>query len=306
MRLIYQQSIANLTANVKLPSGSFESFLIHFSGTNSTATPAAKADLGNLRLTYQGRQIQFVNIERLMAINNLKGGAVLFSSVASDTLEAVAVLPQAIPGDLMNVLFINQAANAYLQLDFTNLAALATGTVTVYGIERDGVQKYFHILSNYDVSLGAGVQREKMPFENIYELFIENDANLDRLHVFKDGETIVDSTKTAMQALTNFENKIETYSDSVDYIDVELAKTKQLDESLSDDVSIEYNTSASATLNNVISALDFSDQQLTVSEVNRNMKVNSRLQKKTVAGHVRPVRVLGRFASTDYRNRGIE
>ena len=297
MRLIYQQSIANMTANVKIPSGSYEAFLIHYSGTNSTATPAAKGDLGNIRLTYQGRQVQFVNIDRLMTINNLKGGAVLFTSVASDTLEAVAILPQAIPGDLMNVLFVNQAANAYLQLDFTALAALATGTVTIYGIERIGVQKYFHVLSNYDVSLGAGVQREKMPFENIFELFIENDSNLDRLHVFKDGETIVDASKTAMQALTNFENKIETYSESVDYIDVELAKTKQLDESLSDNVSIEYNTSGSATLNNVVSALDFSDQQMTVSEVNRNMKINSSLQRKTVAGHVRPVRVLGRFAT---------
>ena len=193
MRLIYQQSIANLTANVKIPSGSYESFLIHYSGTNGS-TAGTKADCGNIRLTYQGRQVQFVNIDRLMAINNLKGGAVLFSSTASGAFEAVAILPQAIPGDLMNVLFVNQSANAYLQLDFTNLATNVTGTVTIYGIERDGIQKYFHVLSNYDVSLGAGVQREKMPFENIFELFVENDDNLDRLHVFKDGETVVDAS----------------------------------------------------------------------------------------------------------------
>ena len=298
MRLISQIPIANATANIKLPSGSYQDFMIHVSGTNG-AVAATLADMGNVRLTFRGDQKQFINLDRLSAYNNLKNGALLFNSVAAGALDAVVFLPQAIPGDLMNVLFIDSGSNAYLQLNYTALSALAgiTGTVTIYGLERDGIQKYFHILTNYDVTLGAGTQRERMPFKNIYEVLIENDAVLDRLHVFKDEKTVVDSTKVALQAVTNWENKIEVYSSSLGYIDVELAKTKQLDESLSDDVSVEYNLNAAGTLNNVVSALQFSEQQLTVSEVQRNTSINMKLQRKTVSGDAGALRVLGRYAT---------
>ena len=292
MRLIAQENLTNLTANIKIPAGNYKEFVLHYSGTNG-ATAVAAADLGTARLTFRGRQIQFVSIDRLQAINNLKGGAILFSSTASGALDAVAFLPQAVPGDLLNVLHVDNSDNVYLELNFSTAGGLvASGTVSIYGVERDGVQKYFNMLNNYDVTLGSGIYRERMPFENIYEIFIENDSALDRLHIFKDGSTVADAAKTALQALTNFENFIETYSSSLSYIDLELAKTKQLDESLSDDVSVEYSTSASATLNNVVNSIDFAPQQMITSEVSRSSIVNQRLQRKTVSGKTRPARVI--------------
>ena len=48
MRLISQIPIANATANIKLPSGSYQDFMIHVSGTNG-AVAATLADMGNVR-----------------------------------------------------------------------------------------------------------------------------------------------------------------------------------------------------------------------------------------------------------------
>jgi len=134
MRLISQVNMGNLTANVKIPAGNYKEFVLHFPGTNG-ATAVTAADLGSIRLTYQGRQVQFVSFDRLQSINNMKGGAVLFNSTASGSLEAVAFLPQAIPGDLLNVLHVSNSDNAYLELNYSQAGGLvSSGTLTVYGV----------------------------------------------------------------------------------------------------------------------------------------------------------------------------
>ena len=156
----------SINGNV-VPAGKYSDFVLHFNGTNG-ATAVSANDLGTMRLTFRGRQIQFTSFDRLQSINNLKGGSVLFSSVASGALSAIGFLPQAIEGDLLNILSVDTTDNVYLELNFSTAGGLvASGTVTIYGVEREGVQKYFYMLNNYDVTLGSGIYRERLPFENI-------------------------------------------------------------------------------------------------------------------------------------------
>lgn len=299
MKLLRQVNILNTSDNFAIPAGKYRGFLLRFSGTNQTGQQLAASDLGTIRLSRGGRQVMYASIDRIQVLNGFDFGAVESSSTAGDAFAFTAYIPASLPGD-ENIFFVSdeQTFMAWVGGSNVNNTVIASGTLEVYGDTADGIQAYELGLWDYDLSYsGAGTYAEKIPYENIARLLIENDAQLGRVTVNRDGETFISADDDALVAYTNLFTKTETYDSSISYILAELRKSGALEETLADDVRLELILNGSATLQCLVASVDFTPDQLQASKADFEQSVAQKTTRKASAGKTRPVKVLSALKS---------
>lgn len=269
----------SLVANVD--SGLFKSFVFVFTGTNNTGVSAAASDFGTIQLTKGGKQFVNLDFADLQAINDLKGGAVPASSTAGGAFTFAGVLDFAIQGDNRNVLSITKGDGFTIQIDYdaANITTnVSSGLCQVYGVESDGVQAYLLNIHKFDMAVQTGDIPFQVPATNVVEWLVENDSNLTKLSVEKDGNRVVNATKSAILAMTSYENKLESYSAATPFLDINLLPTGGLESSLADNINAIVTASGSATINSYVVHLEY---DLSAFESSQAVS-NSRIAQQTV------------------------
>jgi len=268
----------SLVANVD--SGLYKSFVFLFTGTNNASVASAAADFGTIYLTKGGKQFVNIDFADLQSINDLKGGAVPAASTTGGAFTFGAVLDFAIQGDNRNVLSITKADGFTIQIDYVAAditTNVASGLCQIYGIESDGVQAYLMNINKFDMAVQAGDIPFQIPATNVVEWFIENDSYLSKLSVEKDGARVVNTTKSALLTMTSYENKLETYSASTPFLDVNLLPTGGLESSLADTVNAILTATGTATINSYVFHLDFDLTAYESSQAVSNSKIASQV-----------------------------
>jgi len=301
MKLIFQGNLADGGHSIDLPAGKYAGLFLMFEGTADAAATAAATDFGSMRLHIEGREVQHIDFDRLQEINLLKGGVIDVTSGAGAAFSFSAFLPFAVPGDKGNVLDVVEGQRATLTTEYAAnlmaviLAGVGVGTIKVYGVLADGIQAYLLKIGQYDMNLAAGTPTDKLPrqYENIYELFLCNEANLTSVIIQADGVTKFNTTRTAMISKTLFSNKIETWAADTPWLDFLFAETGQLQESLADSVVFAFNTAGAISPENcVVFGLDFTPTDALRSQASLGANLQTTVNRKLSEGKSRPVSAL--------------
>lgn len=282
--------------DVRIPAGFWKDIKVHYTGTNVGGQTLAVANLGTMRLTVDGQQKQFLNFDRAQQYNNYKGGAVAAVSGAGAAFNFQCTLPQAVPGDDANGLFVERDGEVILELrSFYDAAVISVGTVYVYGIPAEGVQTYFLKINQIDFANISGTSEEPQyqNLENLYEVLVENDTNITRVTFKVDGKTVVDSVREGIYNETNEMNFLETYSSTVAYLDLLMAPTKQLTEVLNDTATFQYVASGAGTINTIIFQIDHAPNKQLASQAMLAQTIRNAFAKKSTSGKTRAVEALG-------------
>lgn len=296
MKQIRNITISDNFASFQVPVGKHKGFLIHYTGTANTGETVAASDLGYVRLLVGSKEFQRIDIDRLIEINGMKGGIVDTTSNAGGSFSFTAILPQAVFGDDLNCLTVGDSDDIVLELnDFYNSTKMASGSVVVYSIPSPlGEQYYYLKLGHHDFNCVAGLTPHKVQgWENVWEMFLENDSSMDRIGIFVDGEQVGNPTREALIAYTHFINQIESWDASISYLDVLLPQTGQLTEALSDDIQLQPEFSSAGSLKTVIFAVDFAPDKLNVSQIDKQLSIQQKINRKMGNNKTRPVEVLG-------------
>lgn len=296
-------AIANVAHQTRVPTGKYSAFVFDFRGLNAAAAVMSEAALGTVQLTENARQRQFIHFERLGAVNDLKYGILERVIGAFDAEYAlVYILPQYDPSFHQlsrdkNIIDVDELDNIFLQ--WQGLAGvgglLATGVLTIYGIIENSDEKYCLKLEDFDIqSAGAGIIKQNLTnFENVSEIYVENDAALTRLRVFKDGKEYIDADREIIQSMTQAHNKIELGAwAEPPFLDLRLVETGDMGngDAFAEDVNIVLEVTGAATIKSVICSIDYSTQQkLLRSAALRQSDIERRTTKKQTLGHTRAV-----------------
>ena len=297
MRQLKKVVSTNDFLSFNIPVGKWKSFILQYSGTAVGGQTVLITDNGNVRLIVNSKQFQNISIERLSYYNTLKGGAVTSVSGAGAAYDFQVELPQQIPGDLINCLSVESDGEVVLELrNFSEVARIATGTVGVFGIEIEGIQSYYFKIDMQDFTSTTGTNIQDVKgIENVYAIFLENDTtNLDKVIMSGDGlnPQICNADRSTLVNRTNLYNQIETYSASLAFLEVVLAESKQLSETLTDSIQIQTEMSTGAVLNMFITSIDFAPVKEVATAAVLSQKVSAKLSEKNNMGKVRASRVL--------------
>lgn len=296
-------AIANIAHQTRVPTAKYSAFIFKFEGTNAATDAITEARLGTIQLTENARQRQFVHFDRLGQVNDLKYGThERVPAAATEAFSLVYTLPQYDPayhqlGRDKNIIDVDELDNIFLQ--WQGLAAVGpsvlNGTLTIYGILENSTEKYSLKLEDFDIqSAGAGIIKQNLTaFENISEIFLENDAVLTRLRVFKDGKEYIDADNDVLESMTQANNKIELAAWAAPaYLDLRLIETGEMDsgDAFAEDVNIVLEVTGAATVKSIIASIDYSSMpKLLRSAALRTADIERRTTKKLTLGHSRPV-----------------
>lgn len=291
---LHQWDLAVGFTSFKIPKNKYAGFLVLFEGTcQDTLT---KSEFGWLRTTEQGRQIDFIDFDRLAELDDQCFGCAE-ATFAAGTFDFGVYLPKHVMDDDANVWEISDIDNCYFEVHTALSANFTAGAGTVFGVIKNGIEGYTSKLTNYDLVYAIGHNTERLVgFENIYALFVENHADIDRIMMSKDGKTIYDATDDALESTTHLFTKKEAFVAAVPYLWLPMALTGTLEEMLSDNISLTYDTNAAAGSPNnmVVWSIDFpttSKYSRSVSEY--NAATNKVMAAKAAAGKTRPLTIIG-------------
>ncbi len=278
MKLLSTQQFANGNHLFFLPKGLYGGLVLHYYGTNG-ATPKTKADLGTIRLVYNGNTIIDTTIEMLTFLNDLKGGHPSFASVPNGGLHVFCYVPFSTFDDKNNSYVIEEVDNVYVRLNFDSLSDI-NGRVDIFGIERLGVHNYFYnMISKSVVASGAGTITETLYIPNIKELLIKNNANLTNAVIEKDKKVLIDGYKDALLYITRFENKLET--SFADALLIDFKKGAILKEVMNNSLTYKYTFVGSTTLEQTITYVTRGMTEKSIAVIQRDFtpKYNEIAQK---------------------------
>lgn len=295
MKLIAQATLPN-TLDVKVPEGMYRKLVFHYSGTAGAGATMLVGDLGSILVTYRGRQIQRIaDVTWLRAINDMEDGVSDVTSAIGAAYSFEVTLNQFFRHDTYNILDVREDDNCRIQcIPAASMAAkLGTGMVSVYGVLAKGNQAYIRQLFQHDINISASTIPEKLPYENLKCVFVENDtANLTRLQVNVDNVNLVDAPRLALLDFTHKEYNIETFAAALPLLGVQLAPTHNLVECLNDQTSLIITGAGVAVLSTVAECVDFTPDAYNRSKSATLAAYNSAVARKSSLGKTRPVRYL--------------
>lgn len=296
-------AVANIAHQTRVPTGKYSAFVFSFVGVNAAAAFVSEASLGTIQLTENARQRQFIHFDRLGAVNDLKYGTMAHAvTAATEAYSLNYILPQYDPSFHQlsrdkNIIDVDELDNIFLQWQgIAGIAALqASGTLTIYGILENSDEKYCLKLEDFDIqSAGAGIVKQNLTnWENVSEIFLEKDAVLTRLRVFKDGKEYIDADSAILGNMTQAHNKIETAPFAhPPFLDLRLIETGDMGNGdvFAEDINIVLEVTGAATIKSIVCSIDYSTQQkLLRSAALRQSDIERRTTKKQTLGHTRAI-----------------
>lgn len=244
MKLLYSVPFSNQSLTFYLPKGSYGYFLISYTGTNN-ATPKTRLDLGNVQLVHNSNPIINVDAEMLSYLADLKGGYTTFVSTPSGTLNATVIVPCGKFNDRNNSYVINDNNKFYFKLDFPNLSNI-TGTISIYGVPKLGVQNYMYgIMQRNVVASGASTVSDVHRVSNALATYIKTSSSITQVQLVRDNQVVADSTLQDLGEFSDFVNQVESSSS---LIEVDFNLSNDIREAVSNEIQFKYVTSAAVTV----------------------------------------------------------
>ena len=305
MRQLYRKNVSDQSLTFYLPSGSFGGFMLAYEGTNGAGNTANRDDMGQVLFNHNGSPVIDCDAEFLSFLNDLKGGFSTFASAIGGAFECFIYLPCGDFKDKNNCYTIDQKDSIYFKLDFSALSALlASGTVTIYGIPKEGIQNYVYCIAQRNVvAQGAGRVSDVHRLDNVFSMYVKDYSAVNRIMITRDGQNLFDVETNTAQALSDFFNQVEA---TVSIIELDLNLSKDVKEMLSREILFDYNFTGASTLSQYFAYKSFTPNKATQSRVISQQK----LQAKVSQGIVKQVPVLvpiepamlGRATAIDQKN----
>lgn len=297
MKLLNSCNITQNSLIKFLPSGKYVGIFALVSGTNQAGQTLNASQLGTFRLLHRGRQIVYIPFDRLQFINGIKHGSVDASSTAGSNFYFSAFLPFQYFNDKSNILYVEN--DEEYQLEWNNFyqagsTVIANGNVYLYLVEGEGIQKYHLSMNTLDFNAVNGTGSQQLQVENLIELLIENNSNLSQISLLLDGKPFIsDASRRSLIDWTNLFNAIETYNDSISYINIVCSTTGDILESLADNAILNYLTQNSISpLKLITVSIDFTPDKEVASSQSYVSDFNRVIQEKSAKGKIRAVRAL--------------
>jgi hypothetical protein len=274
VRLLFSTAFSSAMLTFFLPAGNWGGFVLAFRGTNGL-TPKARADVGNVNLTWNGVPLVNVDFELLQYLTDLKGGFSLFTSTASSTFETMCYIPAGNFTDKNNIYRIDNDEKVYFKLDFPNLADI-TGQVYIYGIPKEGIMNYQYCLTSRNVTAGAsGTISDVHRLNNVSAIYLKNYSAVSDMQILRDGKTIVDGILADIKAISDFTNQVET---SASVIEVDMNRSKDIREIISSEINFKYTFSGASTLQQYFAYSILTPQQARKSLVAFESEVRQKIE----------------------------
>ncbi len=278
MRHLFSKNESDQTLEFHLPTGNYAGLVLGYTGTNDTGNTADRDDMGTVLLNINGMPIINCDAELLSFLNDLKGGFTTFASTISAAFSCFIFVPFGDFGDRNNSYLITKDMSAYIKLDYADLATqLASGTVVIYAVYRDGIQNYLYNIHQRNVVAGAaGWISDVHILDNIGTVLIKNYSNVDDIQLIKDEELLFNLDTTAALALSNWNNQVES---SVALIEMDLNTSRDANELLSKELQFRYNFSGADTLEQYFTYKTFTPKKAIQTKVANTTKAKNKVVK---------------------------
>lgn len=259
MQLLQQSPAANGHMIVDLPVGQWGALMVVFHLTAGAGVTLTRADLGNVKLSWNGSDIVNVDCEIINLLNNIYGGTSLFASAVGAACDMALIIPTGMWWDSKNIYNVGFKDRVSIQLDFPLLSVLATcaaGTVSVYGKEKVGVHQYFHhIEARQEVAGGAGQINRQIPVNNISQFYLKGAATLlTDLQLTKNNKVYADGVIADLITYSDYIHVLEATNTC---LAVELGESKDLREFAGGQVSYKMIFSGAGTQQIYISYIEY-------------------------------------------------
>jgi hypothetical protein len=276
MRLLHQANVSDLSVTFYLPAGSYGGFFLDYQGTNGAGNTSTRDDMGQVNLTMNGTPIVNVDAEFLSYLSDLKAGFIQFSSALAGAFNASIYIPCGSYDDDNNCYIITKEDSVYFKLDFPLLGGLlASGTVKIYGIDKQGIQNYVYNLAQRNVvSQGVGTIADVHRLDNIGQMYLKNYAVIDTLRVTRDNYTLFDCIADDAKGLSDFYNRVEASSNVL--IELDMNRSKDVKELLSREILFNYYFNQAGTLEQYFAFKTLTPNKAVKSQV----MIAQNLQKK--------------------------
>lgn len=258
--------------SIKITPGSYENLNFRFSGAQAGATAPTEATFGTLDIYYRQQNRAHILVSELGAYDLKKGGTREATVSAGDTQPFAFnyIWYNSHPDDKQNILYVKDDSECYVVWTPTSdLAARvsAASQLRVTGAEKMGVMNYFYGWKRNDVAMVAGetTPQDILPY-NVAAVFVEYSTNIDNLDLTVDGR--LDQQSAEIVEILNQDlhrNRIETYAAS-GYAEVDLIKTKNPLEALSNNVKLVLRGSAADTISVFWQYFDYTPTSKQISE----------------------------------------
>lgn len=290
-RIFYSQTLPNQNFRFKIPVGKYIGMLISLWGTNAGGATMANTDCGILTITKDGVQKYLLdfdivqqshNAQEMGAVENVS--AVGAAYIQSAYIPFTEVNDEGVCLDVQN----NNAWDVVLTAPNLIVTLVASGTIQFIGVKADevAVSPYEIQMANHHLSPGAaGTFVEPIYLENPDILWIEKDAALSHLAVFKDGEPFVEYMGVGvLNTLTNLFTKTETYAAAIPYLKIDLNPSRDEAGNYSSDVKIQYTVTGATTIKMLVKSVFQTPDRLVRSVHSRNNAVSRKANAKAIQG----------------------
>lgn len=219
---------------LRIKPGMYEGYKMRFTIDQAAASTVALADLGEIVLTYHGKPKQLINFSQIAVLDNYKYGAREDVDAGAGLVHTIDFfIPLVHWDDPYSTVWIEDDTTAFLQWNpAASLAALVdTLTLRLTGKERRGVMTHILGLNKVDIAQVVGTTRpEPIRPYNITNLFVEYDTDTNLVQVDVDGRTEVQNmTPVELLNQTLLDNRIETYSTTGAYYEIDFLSARQWD-----------------------------------------------------------------------------
>jgi hypothetical protein len=289
MKFLKQISALDASAIFSLPPEKYKGIFISFDGTNQSGQTFVSANLGTLSLYVNGIQKWVVDLEIMSDIVNLEKGVCAESSTQNSTFLHTVYVPFNRFDDVDLCYDVTSGMQVQFQHSFpaATSTVIASGTVTYAGVLADdtALSPNFARWNNFTLSPGAaGTVIEKIPFENIAAVYVENDAYLTYVNLIKDGKPVFDTlAKAHIYNLNQMLRNVESWSASLPFMKLDLAATDEF-AALNDDVRISLTVSAACTIRMIVLSVDSTPTALQTSIAKREIRLSNVAATKEIKG----------------------
>jgi hypothetical protein len=248
MRLLHQANIGDLSITFYLPAGSYGGFLIDYQGVNAGGNTITRDDLGQVNFTMNGTPIINTDAEFLSHLADLKSGFIQFASAIGAAFNATLYIPCGTFTDENNCYIISKEDSVYFKLDFPLAGGLAaSGTVKIYGIDKQGIQNYiYNLAQRHVVAQGVGTIADVHRLDNVGQMYLKNHSVIDTVRITRDNLTYFDCITDDAKGLSDFFNRVETGANALIELDMNLSK--DVKEVLSREILFNYFFNGAGTL----------------------------------------------------------
>lgn len=287
MRQLFSAPLSNNTLTFYLPKGQFGNLMVVYAGTTDAGQTWTRADLGQVRLNWNGDDAINVDAEILNLLDNIYGGVAEATFAAAGANRAAVIIPSGLWFDSANVFDVGDTDRVFVKLDFSAAAAkcsVAGGTVTIFAKPKIGVMNYLHKMVTRNInSSGAFTYSDTFPISNVSQVYLKNPsgANVSHIQLNKNSETVVDADTADVNAYSDWIHQLEATNST---IAIDFGETKDIRENVGSQISFKYTFSGAGTLEQYFSYIEFTNKKAVESRTVASNKIIQNVNKSLQSG----------------------